>query len=410
MSRLWLCTFLALGGCLFVGDVNEPPTVELSVVDQTGTGVGVPLLFSATAYDDQPLPTLTVAVLDQDGKIPDACDFSLSNPNAPDANPQQFTVTFWQPGSYDVVVTPVDALGAVGRPQKKNVDVTAYAPMFSAPAAALAPAATGTACNGLYTSGAPIPIRLNTSIVDPEAGASQAAPMTDPQGSLCAAAPTLTLVWTLTDAPAGSAAVLGPATNEACPLTPPGNALTTLTTAANVDLVCLYVDANLSPTSPAVYGVALSASEGGEVATSDALMIPAIGIAPACLDGVYPVAGSYVLAGDEVTVFQAIGADELSNNVAGLEFLWTIEGPNDTSYTPLGVAATASEGGDRFSFDPTTLGYAVGDDVHLRVEVSDPTQTAPACAATDDVCLAASCIAAPATTCPRRATWDIEVR
>jgi hypothetical protein len=266
------------------------------------------------------------------------------------------------------------------------------------------------ACGSLYTPGAPIPIRLNAPVNDPEASAVQSEPMTDPAGA-CAQPPKLSLVWQLTTLPNNSTAKLGPpnANGTSCPTTPT-NGVLVLVTDASVDLICLYVDDNLPATSPSMYGVTVSAQQGDQETTSDELMIPAIGNAPACLDGVYPVVGSYVLAGDEVTIFQAIGVDELSTDVAGLDFLWSIEGPNDTSYTPLGVPATAAEGGDRFSFDPTTLGYAVGDEVHLRVEVSDPAQPAAACAPTDDVCAAASCAAAPATTCPRRATWDIEVR
>ncbi len=187
-----------------------------------------------------------------------------------------------------------------------------------------------------------------------------------------------------------------------------------LVTDASVDLVCLYVDANLPTATPSQCTASLVSAHRGATVKRPASALDDPGHRQrARLPRAASIRSSAATCstGDEVTDRCSSDrrrrrrrAGDARRSRGRSKALPT------RAYTALGVPATAAEGGDRFSFDPTTLGYAVGDEVHLRVEVSDPAQPAAACAPTDDVCAAASCVAAPATTCPRRATWDIEVR
>jgi hypothetical protein len=131
--------------------------------------------------------------------------------------------------------------------------------------------------------------------------------------------------------------------------------------------------------------------------------------APACLDGTYPTAGSYVLDRDLPTVFQAIGVDGVTPG-GQLGYVWTMRRAGETAYTTVAPTAFGADGGGRFSLDPSIYGFAVGEHVSLRVDVIDPQPGGDACEPTDDRCDVESCAATVGASCPRRATWALEFR
>src|SRR6201999_1699809 len=71
--RLGLVAMLAFGGCLFVGDINQRPSVLLTLETQGDLDVGAAVMFSAEVHDDQPDPMLEVDVLDGSGAPADPC-------------------------------------------------------------------------------------------------------------------------------------------------------------------------------------------------------------------------------------------------------------------------------------------------------------------------------------------------
>jgi hypothetical protein len=194
--------------------------------------------------------------------------------------------------------------------------------------------------------------------------------------------------------------------NGICPATPLDSALDL---PDDDGVVCFYPDTSLPTGTPSDYTIRLDATDGTKVISTSNLDIFVIGDAPACMSGIYPLPGSYVLDRDMPTVFQAVGVDDVAAP-SSLAFTWSIERATDTTYTSLGAETLASDGGGRLSFDPTALGLSVGDQVKLRVDIVDPANLPSPCADNDDVCMVSTCAAAPATTCPRRATWSLEIR
>jgi hypothetical protein len=400
MRPLLLALPLALAGCLFVGDVNQRPTVRVQALIQSTT-LGVPIELSVQVDDDQDQTRLAMVVRDGDGNVvDDPCVVAVSSASAAGAALATYTVTLWRVGTFTVEATPTDRYGATGSSATVQLQVTDAPPTFDLPTDQLRTGVPATACSALYSTGRPIPIALKQGVEDLEQH------WTPPPPRCTESPPPLVFTWHIASRPIGSAAVLGRAANGNCPDAPVDGAIDLVDPS---DTVCLYPDPDLPTGTPSMYAIKLDVSDGTATKGSDTLPVPVIGDAPACLDGTYPVVGSYVIDRSQPMIFQAVGVDDVSAP-STLTFTWSLERPGESSYTALGAAVSAGDGGARLVFDPVALGLAVGDQLHLRVEVDDPAGPGPACDAADDRCDAASCAASSSATCPRRATWALEIR
>jgi hypothetical protein len=397
----WL-TLLALlsSGCLFVGDVNKVPRIGASAAVHSSSR-GQPIQIEFDIYDDQPQLEIKPRVLDADGVVvSDPCALEVT-PLSTDGPAHYYSILLWNAGAYTIDATVTDPYGASTDSPAVELLIQDEPPTFNKPTMQLRAGMARINCTNVFPGGVPILITLDEGVDDPE---QHWAPL--PPGCAAALPAPLAFTWHLVDRPAGSQGTLGRAFNGACPATPDDPAIDL---PDDDTIVCLYTDAALPTASPSMYSVALDVSDGANPPINSTLTLPVVGNAPACLDGTYPEIGHYVLDRDTPSIFQTVGIDDVSD-AATLAFVWSVERAGETSFVALDAPVAAADGGARLIFDPVALGFSVGDQLQLRVEVSDPNSPATACDPSDDSCLAASCVAATSTTCPRRATWSLEIR
>ena len=397
-----LALVIGLGGCLFVGGVNGEPSATIRATDLTVAGVGVPVHLAVAVFDDQADARAKVRVFDHsctDDSCADASQVPLAgSPSCVEATLTNvgdgYSVVFYAAGTYVVKAIPIDRYGAIGSSASLTITVRDEPPVLSDE---LHAGSAATACGGSYAASTPVPIVLTDDAIDPES-------TTVGRASCAAIAPRLPHRWRLKSQPTG-AGRLGRATpTGACPAVAVDGALALDTDAA---VVCLYPDPTVSPVTASTYGVQLDIDDGDPANTiATTTMVSVLGDSPACLAGVYPSPGSYVVRGDQPTVFQIVGADDVTSS-GDLAFTWSLE--HNGAWEVVLAATSALDGGARFALDPGSRGFAVGEHVTLRVDVTEP-GTFPLCDVADDQCLVASCVAAPATTCASRATWTLEVR
>ena len=393
-----LVLLAALPGCLFVGDVNERPSLGLSALSVTTT-LGQPLELVGSVLDDQRGVTLLTQVRGGDGQIVHDPCVQLSQLGDRSAEAPSLVLQVWRAGTYTVEATPVDTYGAPGSSATVQVTYANAPPAFASPTTPLREAAAPASCGAFYTAGVPIPITLDAPAHDPEADA----PL--PPAGCDALPPPLSYHFALVAQPDGAGATLGPASAQGvCPAVRPA---TKTELAGDALVVCLYPDPALPSGAPSSYLVAVDVSDGTNTVPSTTLMIPVIGDAPACLDGVYPAAGHYVLARTEPQVFQALGADDVTDAIA-LTYEWSILRGGEITRTVVSPPTSGADGGGRLALDPAVYGFAVGEQVELRVEISDG--VAASCDPALSTCEAASCAAGPGASCARAATWTLEYR
>ena len=400
MRVVLLALLTGLGGCLFVGNVNQAPSASIRATDLTVAGVGVPIHLSVEVFDDQADARVNLRVFDDactEDRCPDASAQTL--PGSPSCEKATLTgvgdgysVVFYAPGTYVVRATPIDRYGAIGSSASLTITIIDEPPVLSD---ALHAGSATTACGASYTASMPVPIVLTNDAVDPEASVLGAA-------SCPTISPALTHHWLLGSQPTGQGRLGRATTTGACPSIAVDAALE-LDTDGTV--VCLYPDPSVSAVAPSSYGITLTIDDGVPAnARSTMFTVPVLGDAPACLVGSYPAPGSYVVSGDEPTVFQVVGADDVTS-AADLAFTWSLE--RDGMWQVVLAPTSGNDGGARLSLDPAVFGFSVGEHVELRVDVAE---TGASFTCEDDTCLAPSCVAAPATTCPRRSTWSLEIR
>ncbi|MEO6951988.1 MAG: hypothetical protein ABI321_09260 [Polyangia bacterium] len=398
-----LALVIGLGGCLFVGGINREPTASIHATDLTVTGVGVPVHLVVEVSDDQPDARAVVTVFDDQCEPHHGCRDASRQPLPGSPSCVEATLTptgggysvvFYRAGVYVVQASPVDRYGAIGSPASLTITIVDEPPVLGD---GLHAGSAATACGASYTASRPVPIVLAEDAVDPEATTVGAA-------SCSAVAPTLAHHWSITSQPTGAGRLGRATTTGACPAVAVDPAIELDT---DITVVCLYPDPTVSSVTSSTYGIELAIDDGvlANTIVTDT-MVSVLGDSPACLGGVYPGPGSYVVSGEDPTVFQVVGADDVTS-AGDLDFTWSLE--RNGVWEVVLDATRGIDGGARLSLDPTTYGFAVGEHVTLRVDVTEPDAT-PSCDVADDSCLVASCVAAPQTTCASRATWSLEVR
>lgn len=399
-----VASLVGLPGCLFLTEVNERPSASL-VATKTAASLGDLVELDARLDDDQAGADAEVRVRDADGLVvDDPCIADLTRTTV-DVTTAHLLLRVWKEGTFTVEVTPIDRLGARGSTATVQLTFANLPPAFTSTTApkdarALAAASTARICAANWSASEPIPIRLLGDVADPDAARP-------PPFSQCSTvAQALVYRFSITAQPS-LGGTLGPTVGSACPTERPARVMELVTAGPTV---CLYPDPTLSTVTPVNYAVQLTVDDGvAPPVNSDTLVIPVVTDPPACLDGTYPQAGSYVLARDAGTVFQAVAVDGSSAGPT-LGYFWSMKRQGESGYTIVAPTTTGAAGGARYTLDPDLFGFAVGERVSLRVEVVDPSSGAVACEPADDRCDTASCAVAPASTCPRRATWELEYR
>lgn len=396
-AALPLLTVLS-AGCLFVGEVNGKPSVEVAVAGGSFS-IGSPIELFVRVKDDQSGATASLRVTESGGKAVDCMRQSPTDDG--------WELVFWDAGIYEVEVLPVDRYGAVGSSAANTLVVLDHAPTLGS---TLTEGVAAVACGANWSASQPIPIVLAAPAVNPDAELELPRPT-----SCTPKVETTTYTWTLSSQPTGGGTlglpVTGPHGGKTCP-TAPSSPMGTETIAVpsasdtSKPAVCLYPDPSVSASVASTYGVRLDVTTSAGSAPELSIEVPVLGDAPACFDGSYPAAGSYVVPSDEATVFEVVGADDVSPT-SELVYTWTLTRADGTSAV-VQPATDGSDGGARFSLDPTVLGASVGETVRLRADVVEP-GGASACVDSDDRCLVASCVAA-GSTCPSRISWSLEFR
>ena len=395
LARLLLTGVLAvLPGCLFVGDINQRPAVSFYETHATGA-LGTAISLTAYLSDDQRGAALSLTLRDGDGALVTlpSCTARLTQQPVSDSE-TYITIVLWKPGTYTLSALPTDAFGAHGSTASLQVTVTDSSPAFQSQAGPRASDPVQS-CGANYIASNPIRIVLDSPAVNPDASAEQ------PDAKCGSLAKPITYHWRIESQPTmhGSLTAL---VNGTCAA---GAQVTELDAGLGV---CLVPDPAIGAIGASSYVVSVIATDGVKGTEKASLQLPVIGESPACLNGVYPGAGTYVLATSETSIFQAIGVDDV-DAAGALLYRWTLKRPSDAGYTIIVDYALGSDGGGRLSFDPSLYQLAVGDTVSLQVEVEQPDSDGSTCATGDDPCQVQSC-AASASTCPRRATWTLEMR
>ncbi len=390
---------LSASGCLFVGEINSRPVVQLQV-DQPSTELGVPLKVRAYLDDDQGVASLEVQLRNGQGVVvTNPCVMHLAQQRL-DGGVVLITLALWRADTYTLKAVATDALGASGSSASLQFSVIDTPPRFPVDGALPHAARAVDACQTAYVASGPIPIVLANSAADPDASAP-VMPSTVDCGPL---ARPIKYHWKISDQPSGRGYLSRPSSDGVCPAIPDAQ----VTELDGGTLVCLYPDAALPSSKASPYTIAVSADDDlVRVPGGDAIVF-VIGESPACLDGAYPEVGAYVVPVDFATDFRALGVDDVTTSSA-LIYRWSLRRAGEADYTVIVDHAFGADGGGRLAFDPTLYSLSVGDEVSLRAEVTQPDAPAPMCAPNDDLCTVSSC-AATGDTCPRRAVWTLEVR
>lgn len=393
MKRLALVPLLAAGGCLYLGSLNEAPTVTLDPPSASITYKGSAITVRARVQDDQDdVPTLqsrltfVVASADDPTQRLDPCDLLISQLG------DQLTVSFFRTGVFSITATTVDRFGARSNSAGLMVTITDAPPAF-ANGAKPAPTSPVDSC-GLYAAGDPLTIGLmGGAVTDPDAAAQ------NPDRRDCATRETLRYTWRVVAMPDGSRPLLT-RWDDGCaaPTAASGPALEVPDATAQV---CLWPDVGAA-NGAALYGVALEVSDGTQTVASSTVDVPVGADAPPCITGTLPPAGTYVFDRNQTLGFDVTGVADDRDSLDTVDFVWSVWRESDPVWRVVPAYDQRS-----YTFDPSSVG--VGEQVRLRVEVRDRTGAPAGCDPAADDCVVTSC-AAGTGACHQWKTWDFELR
>lgn len=395
MTRWALVPLLFVGGCLYLGDLNEAPTITLDQPSATSTYKGASITIHANVHDDQDGPAtlarglaFVVASADDPPQPLGDCDLLTSQSGT------TLTVTFFRTGVFSVTATAVDRFGARSSSAGLMLTITDAPPAFS-PKAKPVPTSPVDSC-GLYTAGAPVTVGLpgaQSAVSDPDADAQR------PDLAACATRETLRYTWRIVSRPDGSQPLLTRWANGCQP--PAADSGPTLEVPDAAAQVCLWPD--VAPANgAAMYGVVLEVSDGAHTVPSTTVDVPVAADAPPCITGTSPPAGSYVFDAGQPQTFEVTGVADDLDGLDSVTYVWSLWRETDPVWRVVPMYT-----GGRYSFDPASVG--VGEKVRLRVEAVDRTGALAGCDVDADDCVVTSC-AAGTGQCHKWKTWDFELR
>ncbi len=394
--RLALVPLLGAAGCLYLGSVNQPPVVQLDAPSATSTIKGASIFVSGRASDDQDAPAsldIKFAVASADATPLAACDFTLTQgPHAKSAE-----VRFFRTGTFAVTAATVDHLGARSNTATVMLTIVDAPPAFSTSAMLIATAPRNH-CD-VYTAGQTVPLRLEGSVSDADASA------TNPNGQ-CAPPEALQYTWRVVGMPSGARPVLTTwDSNNGC-ATPTAASGMTLTLTDAAAQVCLWTD-TVAPASTSMYGIVLDASDGNSTVTSTTADLPVLPDQPPCITGTQDPAGSYVVDRTQLQQFDVTGVvddlDPLGAQTSQLAFRWSVWRDSDPTWRVVPDWPSPT-------YQLDTSSFGIGEHVRVRVEAIDRGGSrSGACDPSLDDCAVTSC-AAVSGACDVWKTWDLELR
>jgi hypothetical protein len=391
-----LVPLLLASGCLYLDDIDRPPTVSLDDAITT-TVKGAILTVNPTFADpDDPRDQLrfTLDVESVDGQLLDPkCDYVVESQLRP------FQIAFFRTGIFRVTVTVFDPHNAFAE-ASEMLTITDAPPVFSS-GAAIQQTSTPDACN-LNTAGDVITLQLNGTIADADATAANAG---------CTPIDKLTYTWRIKDAPSGTkpALTMYDDNNGCLPMT--AGSGPTLAVPNSATQVCLWTDPMITG-SLAMYNVVLDVSDDPNDpnrTVRSAVGNVVVGVdQPPCIEGTDPVAGgTYVVDRNELQEFKIDGVVD-DRDVFGtnkITFVWSVWRETDQTWREVPQWT-----GSTYQLDVSSFG--VGEKVSVRSEVLDGTGTrvpTETCSDTTKDCVVPSCASQP-NVCHKWKTWDLELR
>jgi hypothetical protein len=385
----------AASGCLYLDNINHPPTIALEAAVKTYKGVPLDVDPMVGDPDDGPGNVhvdLTISALD--GPVSD-CDYT-STPYG-----RTFQVTFYRTGTFQIALTATDDHGSPsGMPAIETVTVLDALPAFSS-TSMITQANTGDACN-LNTAGDAIPLALAGPPSDADADAHLPG---------CSATDVLAYTWRISAQPSGTKPVLTLYDKQQKGCTPvTATSTTTLMVIDPTVWVCLWTDPMIAGSTAAynvVFDVTDDPSDPTHTVTSPSASISVGPDQPPCITGTNPVAGSYVVDRTVLQEFDIDGAvdDRDPFGSANLTFAWSVWRDSDPTWRDVPSWTQSTYQLDVSSFD-------VGEHVRVRAEAVDRTgaRVPPSsCPIDADDCQVASCASLP-DVCHKWKTWDLELR
>jgi hypothetical protein len=406
--RGWLLApLLAASGCLYLGRVNQPPSISYNAAQPTSTTLGAQLRLGATASDDEDDPIdLIVTYVVKDAvtnvEADPRCDYNASE----DDHHGHVTLQFFRTGTFLVYATVKDHRGAEGE-TSLMLSITNAPPVFGMDVKPQQSSGGGNLCDK-NSAGETITIGL--------AGPKGVPLAQDPDaiapGTGCGGGTPFTATWRIVGQPAGTKAVLTKYLGNGCD----GRAATSgpsLTVDSPTTQVCLWTDANFQ-SGVGMYTVVMEISDGVSTTASPAVDIPVGPNELPCIASTTPTIGGYVIDRTEhpYTLWVNSATDDqdvlTSAPDSPIKFVWSISTESDPTWRDVPDYTLPS-----YDLDPTTFG--VGEVVHVRVEVLDSRGVraldAGLCQPTVPDCDVISCADKNiGGTCHKWRTWDLELR
>ncbi len=395
--RPWLLLpLVAVSGCLYLDDINHPPSVSLEVPVTVYKGVALEIQPSLGDPDSGARSVIdSIAISATDGQPLTSCDYTSS------AYGDNFQVTFYRTGTFGIQVTARDPHGSATTSLVETVTVLDNLP--TVPAKTM-PEQTSTASQslcGLNTAGDAITMGLvGAPPSDADAGE---------HADGCSPTDQLAYAFRISDYPAGTTPVLTlyDKKNGCAPVT--AASTTTLSVLDPTTQVCLWTDPMIVGSTEMyslVFDVTDDPSDPTHTTSSTAGSISVSADQLPCITGEDPVAGSYVV---DRTLLQTFTIDDAvddrdSFGSPGLTFAWSVWRDADPNWRDVPDWTLSSYQLDVSSFN-------VGEHVRVRSEAVDRTgvrEPPSSCPIDADDCMVTSC--ASPNSCHKWKTWDLELR
>ncbi|MCU1276829.1 MAG: hypothetical protein JWM53_375 [bacterium] len=392
--KVWaLLPLLASSGCLFLDDLNRPPTISLQDTITTTFKGGVLTVVPVAGDPDDPPRSLKISfrVKDGDQLLGTECDYEISQLAS------GYGFRFFRPGIFEVIAVVEDPQGSTAS-TSEMVTISDAPPAFDAQATVV-PTSTRDACNlivagDIVTFGLMAPNGI-APVSDADADAASPYPK-------CPGAEKLTYTWRIREQPSGTNPVLTLLDTSGCrkPTATSGLRVSTSDPKAQV---CLWTDPMIVG-DLAMYSLAVDVSDGTSSATLDAGAVAVTVDEPPCITGTDPIAGSYVVDRTQLQQFDVDGVvDDRDLFGAGIGYAWSVWRQSDQTWRPVPSWTLST-----YQLDVSSFG--VGEKVRVRVEALDRTGArASTCSLDSADCTVPSCASSP-DVCHKWKTWDLELR
>jgi hypothetical protein len=398
-----LAALVATAGCLYTGELNYAPSLQLDPPSVASTIKGSPITVHASMSDDSDSVfelashlKFTVFTTETPPTRLGACDV--------DQRPwggETGTFKFYRTGTFSISAITEDHQHAKSNTATVIVTITDAPPVFVPANAAPKPTGARNACD-YYTAGDVITVGFTDRTQDDDAQVSAPG---------CDSTETIHYQYKVTAMPAGAQPVLTIFDNTNNCKAPDASSGTTLAIDALSRQVCLWTD-NGSAFASEMYAVQLIVDDGTSFVPSKEVDIPVAPDQPPCITGEYPAAttSSYIVDRTQVQTFEVTGVfdDRDPYNSTNLTYIWSVRRSSDLGANNMPVWRDVPMHSEpTYALD--TSQFLVGEVVNVRVVAIDRTGQRPMCPDAPDPCQVTSCQAGGAI-CYQGKTWTLELR